>query len=82
MQALDKSKAAKLKRLNAFGKKLARTEEVNAVNNSDRDTANFALGVLNQQFADAAKAMEAPPPTPATQYSQPIGPFYVHGVYQ
>ena len=81
LEALDKDKKAKLRRLNDFGKQLARTSEENAVKNSEGETAYFALAVLNQQFADATKAMEAanaPLLTPVqtqTQYSQPSGPF-------
>ena len=79
MKALDFSKSAKLRRLNAFGKKLARTSQLVAVKNAEQDVANFALKVLDKQFADASKAMKAaeaaPPTPPPTPYSQPSGPF-------
>ena len=88
MQALESSKSAKLHGLNAFGRKLARTSDEEAVKNAEADVAEFARKELNKQFADAAAAMRAaevaPPTPPPTPYSQPSGRFsfsVAKGVY-
>ena len=88
MEALNKSKSAKFRSLNAFGRKLARTSEEDAIKNTEKDVANFALRELNKQFADASRAMKAaeaaPPTPPPTPYSQPSEPFQFslsRGVY-
>ena len=90
MEALDQSKSAKLRSLNSFGRKLARSCERYAVKTSDAEVADFALRELDKQFADAGKvrktaeAAASPPPPPPTAYSQPSGPFQFsssEGVY-